>query len=154
MLTACGESCHASTSVGQQRHGAPVGLDFDVQPVRVSSDEPTHMLTVEKADLSVLANVQRTIFEHREEIWRAVVSGSMPYVPGGEAQRRAEAGTLFEASFEGCALGNKLGSVTSSSSRTRLREWLACGVPVVEAYGNLESPAGGSVGDQYPGCQP
>jgi hypothetical protein len=152
MLVACADGCHSSSAQGQARHGAPSGLDFDLAPVVVEGIEIGTELMVDDAAIEGLRERQLAIFERREHIYRAVVTGSMPYAPEGDAQRAASAGSTFRRDEASCALLEELGSIEQAATRELLRDWLACGAPLIEAQGPLDRAVGGTVGDQFPAC--
>jgi hypothetical protein len=156
--------CHASDATGELRQGAPKSLDFDLNPAgSATGDEDS----VESGDLVLNAKAiarlrknQRAVFDNRELIWTQIVDGLMP--PDGVGQPFRDKAPGAEADItKPCEKKEALGSVTSSQSRSILRNWLACGSPVVEAADEEVSesvltmqPAGlpGTVGQQMPLC--
>ena len=105
----CGNAvfCHSSSARGQARHGAPAGMSFDMLPE---------------------ATAWPRVVELREEIWDAVEGGSMP--PG-----RAGYDTLGDGDWafdvERTEQAPRLPKVATEEGKAVLRNWLACGAPVV-----------------------
>lgn len=98
-----GSTCHSSAAKGSSRSGAPAELNLDMLP------RPT--------------GVHR-VLQLREEIWDSLVSGQMPprdYAIGDGDWR-------FDVDRQG---KDKLPSLTSREGKGILRNWLACGAPVV-----------------------
>ncbi|MFK8001298.1 MAG: hypothetical protein AB8H86_17010 [Polyangiales bacterium] len=106
----CGDGsfCHASSALGADRFGTPQGLNFDLR------------LATNDVDTERLRADQLTTFRWRRAILRTQRSGSMP--PGLQGA-------------EIVALGRRyvdLPALTSDEGQEILRNWLACGAPVVE----------------------
>ncbi len=111
MHDSCGSGafCHAANAEGANRYGAPKGLSFDTLPL------PTHW---------------PEIVNHRGSIWRTVEDGTMP--PEGEGQRaRSTNDWAFDPARSTTA--RRLQPIRSRESKAALRNWLACGAPVVTA---------------------
>jgi hypothetical protein len=110
MHDSCGNAafCHSKNAKGSNRHGAPSGLDFDMLPL------PTGWPAVE---------------DHDSAIWSAVHGNSMP--PGGiGAKVQGDGDWLFDPAR---APGSrKLPLVVTSAGKAIVRNWLACGAPVVD----------------------
>ena len=118
MQQSCGNGsfCHSSGIDGNNRVGAPHGMDFDMVGSR---DE----MTVDEDALERLARGREMSFEWRDEIFGSVRSGFMP--PGNAGfSVVADVGYRFEN-------GTKLPSIESAEGQEILRNWLACGPPVV-----------------------
>ncbi len=105
----CGSAafCHAANAKGDDRYGAPYGLNFDTLPL------PTHWPEV---------------VEHRKEIWGSVLDGSMP--PEGVGQR-ALGNNDWSFDPERLPSSPRLARLTKKDSKAALRNWLACDAPVV-----------------------
>jgi hypothetical protein len=148
--------CHSE--IATNRYGVPAGLDFDIAPVSASTVVDTDagaLGSVAQADLERLREHQRKVFDKRDSIWEQVKRDLMPPDGVGEPFRNTTNGTLITVSGGTCTDGLALGPITSNETREQLRKWLACGSPIVEAnVPNLEVPAGGTVGDQFPACAP
>ncbi len=105
----CGNAafCHSSKAEGKDRYGAPSGLDFDTLP------SPIHWPKV---------------VDHRAEIWSAVLDGTMP--PDGVGLR-VVGNNEWSFDPERRDASERLGPLTSKEGKGALRNWLACGAPVV-----------------------
>lgn len=111
-------SCHGeSTSMG-----APEGLNFPLDLVTGSGAEA---VSGGRRLLWAQSNVHR----HRDLVYGSVVGGSMP--PRGSVP----ASTRFAD-----ADGNELPLIRSEEGQEMLRNWLACGSPVVERTTPLVQP--------------
>lgn len=109
MHDSCGSAafCHSEGAKGEARFGAPRRLDFDMLP---------------------LATGWPSVVTHSKAIWASVLDGSMP--PEGEGQRAVSNGNW---SFDpaGRAEADRLPSLSTRAGKAVLRNWLACGAPVV-----------------------
>ncbi len=160
--------CHSSGAKGAQRQGVPKDLDFDLQPapaVSATSDEgvPSGSMQVNAKALAKLRRNQRLVFDRRDEIWDQIKDRLMPPEGVGAAFRKAVPG--YDVTVDGarCKRGSDaLGAISTKGTRTIVRNWLACGAPVVELSNNAvpvsvltQTPAGrpGTVGQQMPFCQ-
>jgi hypothetical protein len=98
-----GSTCHSSAAKGESKHGVPADLLFDMLP------RPT--------------GVNR-ILSQRDNMWDSVTSGQMPpkeYAVGDGDWR-----------FDVDRLGmEKLPALSTDEGKGILRNWLACGAPVV-----------------------
>jgi len=132
LAVSCGNGsfCHSRAARGDDRFGAPAGLDFDVQ--LASADASA-------GDLERLAAAISEVRDHRESIYLEVRTGRMP--PFGEATLVAHAGVPRFADAE----GTRVPFVDSFEGLAVLRNWLACGAPVVE-----RTEGSGTVGDVVP----
>lgn len=112
ILTACGGGafCHTAGIEPEMRFGAPEGMDFDVEP----------LVAPDATELERLRVAQLDTFHYRRRIWDQVESGLMP--PG-------DVGAEVVAQARGYA---GLPSLADPEGREILRNWLSCGVPVVE----------------------
>jgi hypothetical protein len=129
-------SCHSSGAFGSARHGAPFGLDFDVLLACESGP------SCDADDVARLERSRDRIVGHRHAIADAIASGSMP--PGAEARAlRDVAGEYVRvplgdqvSHLEGrvalsTATGDRLLPRLDREGRRVLRNWLACGAPVI-----------------------
>ena len=128
--TSCaGGVCHTSGIAPGQRYGVPAGLDFDVGIAVGDTPEAT------SAALERLRRARRLVWNWRASLWDAVHRDFMP--PSGS-----------DAALEWHdADGRALPGVRTSEGKALLRNWLACGAPVVEG---VEGPGSGDVGDIVP----
>lgn len=106
----CGEGafCHSPDIPAADRYGAPAGLDFDLS---LATDAPS----VER-----LRRGQLELYRHRELAMRTVERGTMP--PSGVGREVVDAATRYR----------NLPAIDTPEGRAILRNWLACGAPVVE----------------------
>jgi hypothetical protein len=124
-----GGVCHTSGIAAEQRFGVPAGLDFDVG-IAVG-DTPEE----QAASLARLRRARRLVWNWRADLWKAVHRGFMP--PEGDAAT---------AEWRD-ADGFPLPEIRYYEGQQLLRNWLACGAPVVES---TNGPASGDVGDVVP----
>jgi hypothetical protein len=113
MHDSCGNGafCHSSAASGSQRWGAPSQLNFDMMPPRGWP----------------------AVIERREEIWSSVTGGQMP--PAGRGHDVLGDGQWsFGLGDDGA---DTLPAITTREGKAALRNWLACGAPVV---GNTRVP--------------
>ncbi|GAB4202043.1 MAG: hypothetical protein OHK0013_14830 [Sandaracinaceae bacterium] len=125
IAASCGGSavCHTSSD-GARRFGAPADLVFDVGLVE-GPDEDAEQTRLREAVLS--------LYRHRDAVYTSVVQGTMPPAGRGEVPDLREAASMYRR-FAGPddEVGVPLPTVQSPEGREILRNWLACGVPVVE----------------------
>jgi hypothetical protein len=117
MLAYCG-FCHNDPGA----FGVPQGLEFDATLVTATGEEGI-------AQARRLLARQATIHRHRDLIYQQVVGGHMP--PRGFTD---PAGTWTD---EG---GNPLPGIRDPRAHEMLRNWLACGSPVVERTSPVAMP--------------
>lgn len=162
MQVHCGDSgfCHSPSATGQGRAGAPLTLDFDlalacragVDPccdeaqceayamtacrdepegsradcVQSTYDEEMARVT---AGLERLRRNQRETYDHRYDVLRTVEDGSMPPGAAGEGTR---AFAEYYGEFEAGTFSGRIPTLDTRAGREVLRNWLACGSPVLE----------------------
>jgi hypothetical protein len=169
-----GGTCHSSTAKGESRQGAPEGLDFDLAlappgAVIPGADGGVLAVQLNNVDVAGLRNRQRKIFDERELVWEQIDKGLMP--PSDDFKSKVTSIARFMFGSDGsCPAGTNLGSFTDA--KKELRNWLACGTPIVETNssslpfvpvsptsdaGAPEKAAGaiayaGAVGYQFPAC--
>jgi hypothetical protein len=114
--------CHTAGATGDQRKGVPHGLDFDVAVLTVQSLE---------SDVIRLRKGVTAIRDEAEEIYSQVESGAMPPGKEGEAARANIAWKAQTAM--GSLIDALLPDVASKDGTELLRNWLACGAPVISA---------------------
>ncbi len=132
-----GGFCHSPAASGPSRIGAPAGLNFDVQlGCELGSDGLCPEAQQPGYD-RLLRNAQRT-FDHARSILAEVEAGTMP-PSGSEAEGVVQAGGEYfraggSATFDAINGGDTpLPELDSSEGREILRNWLACGAPVIGA---------------------
>lgn len=170
LTTSCATGCHSSLAKGADRRGAPAGLDFDLRPITTPAPGPVVpgsnggivAVQVDPNQLAGLRARQRKVVDERDSIWEQVEKGLMP-PQGGLALNVMR--TMFgqDGSCTGMA-----GLADDAQAKLQLRNWLACGAPLVETYSALlpvaapanavDQAAGtaaysGTVGYQYPECK-
>lgn len=109
MHDSCGNAafCHSNGASGDSRYGVPHGLDFDMLP------SPSGW---------------RTVREHEEDVWEAVLDDNMP--PAGVGKKvQGDGDWRFDPNRS--ASSEKLPALSSAAGKAALRNWLACGAPVV-----------------------
>jgi len=159
MNQACSTGCHSSTATGSDRRGVPAGLDFDLRPVDEEDAAGTKksgsstIVKLKSAQIAGLRERQRKIVENRDLIWQQVRDGLMP--PSGMFE--AVMSTIVaSATSTPCKAGKPYSKMQAGQTREVLRNWLACGAPLVETNGKMvaKSNAVGAAGYQYPACMP
>lgn len=119
-----GNFCHAEGAL--DRYGVPSGLDFDAA-----------LATDGGATLERLARIQNTIHRNRNDIYAAVATGSMP---PGAIGRSLDTPLYFDIP-DPAVEPEMLAGIDTPRGREALRNWLACGSPVIERTAALASPA-------------
>jgi hypothetical protein len=157
---ACATGCHSSKAEGDDRHGAPAGLDFDLEPIDATGlDTEENMngrpFAVLAPDVvNGLRARQRKVFSERNRIWQQVRDGLMP--PDGRFDGFRLFTTMITDSAEAspCTRGTALKDLESKPVQDVLRNWLACQAPIVESYGGPVEVDGtaGTAGYQYLEC--
>jgi hypothetical protein len=122
VIASCGYGglCHAEGIDAEQRYGAPAGLDYDLRPAGIDG-------TVDLAEVDRLRRMRDRVHAHRGLIWASVSAGRMPV--GGEVGADIRESAPRYTYPNGDA---PLPGLDTVEGREILREWLACGSPVVE----------------------
>jgi hypothetical protein len=140
-----GGSCHANGATGDGRNGAPHGLNFDVQPVTLSSTA---------ADVTVLKDGITKVRDEASELWGAIDEGEMP--PGKAGER------VVPTYYSDAAGTMKATGLDVASGKDKVRNWLACQSPIVAAtsnsavktdamgLGTILDPGKASIGPTFP----
>jgi hypothetical protein len=129
MITSCGGAsyCHTQTPTSSTvpRYGAPADLDFDPLIVDGAPDE-------QEAQARLLAAVG-AIHRHRDAVYASVVSGVMPPRGRPPVPDLREAAAAYRT-YAGASdmTGTPLPAIQTTEGEEILRNWLACGSPVVE----------------------
>lgn len=142
----CAEGvCHSSLAEHGSRKGAPYGLNFDVRPLS-SQSTPDNVRALRDG----LANVR----DEADDMWGEIAEGSMP---PGEAGKRAD---QHWKRADGKAAG--LPGLSTDVGKATVRNWLACGAPVIsgvtgasaeaESFGTVMDPL--DVSSSEPGGTP
>lgn len=119
-----GNFCHSSTAL--DRYGVPAGLDFDAFPLRVAAN------TNDDEGLRALVRAQATIHRNRSAIWGTVVNGSMPPGGAGDTVEIHNYGWVTDPS--NLDSDQPMADLDTLEGREILRNWLACGSPVIERW--------------------
>lgn len=133
LLTSCGTGtfCHSENST--RRYGAPWDLNFDLQLADNFEDD--------SEGATRLRRIQRKVHNVRNEIYAAVLDGTMPPGRVGRLvdQHTTNPYSIFQDDED--TEGTVLPSVRTSEGHAILRTWLACGSPVVERTTLATPPA-------------
>lgn len=119
-----GAYCHASSA--HDRYGVPAGLDFAALPLAVPAG------FIDDRGLRDLVATQERIHRMRNAIWASVTSGSMPPGAVGRETEAHQHGWVVDPS--NVSMDRPLPALDSPDGRALLRNWLACGAPIVERY--------------------
>lgn len=125
LISSCaggGSFCHADSPMS--RYGAPYGMNFD--PVLADSARFAN----EATGAQHLYAAQLASHHFRNSIYAQVSSGAMPPRGIGD-QVMGSAYRQYAGPSD--SVGTELPSLRSADGREMLRNWLACGSPVVEA---------------------
>ena len=124
VIQSCGGGafCHSAGIDPPDRHGAPQGFALDVSLASASPD-------VNEDAVRRLGRAQVDTLNHASSVLGQVRSGSMPprgvdAVPIGRPE--------FQRIPPGARSGTSLPGIRTGEGQEILRNWLACGVPVVE----------------------
>jgi mono/diheme cytochrome c family protein len=112
-------SCHAETAVGANRRGAPHHMNFDTVGMRTA--DPT---MADEEALERLETARNRLFETRFDVVSSVERGTMPPGDVGAAAHSPQDYAYVD--------GTPLPSIASEAGQETLRQWLACGTPMVE----------------------
>lgn len=111
----CSEGvCHSEVAVNDARKGAPHGLNFDLRPLTPTSTP---------ANISALRAGVVKVRDEAGEIYGELTAGTMP--PGAAGQRPDPAWKLQSGQVA------NLPGVNTDVGIATVRNWLACGAPVV-----------------------
>ncbi len=146
MITSCavnGAYCHAAAP--QDRYGAPFGMDFD--PILADSD--VFDGNRDRGEARLLA-VRTRIFDLRDDIYAQVVGGQMP--PRGIGSARVDDSLAMGGGYHSYTdasdlVGTSVPTVHTAEGHAILRNWLACGAPMIEGVTPVMSVACHQDGD-------
>jgi uncharacterized membrane protein len=115
----CAEGvCHSAYAANASRKGAPFGLNFDVAPLSSASTP---------ANVSALRDGISHVRDHASSLWGEIAAGTMP--PGEAGNRGEQQWKALDA--DGNAQVTPLTNITSDVAKSTVRNWLACGAPLV-----------------------
>lgn len=121
--------CHDEGAEGRDRYGVPLGLDFGL-PIAVIEDvrEP-----LPEGHQAMLTRSRENILRHAEAMLTLIDRGAMP--PGADPDENLAQGGYrhLEYRLGQCHFGDALPSIQTEEGRELVRNWLACGAPIVEA---------------------
>lgn len=144
MIASCGYGgfCHSEGIDPELRYGAPAGLDFDVRLAGYDD-------VVDLDEVDRLRRMREQTSAHGRLIWASVSAGRMPV---GGAVGRSVAESAPRYTFERTQA--PLPGLETAEGREIVRNWLACGAPVVERT-EAPTPTAGyrAVGDAVPGIE-
>jgi hypothetical protein len=107
-------TCHSMFAERDSRKGAPYGLNFDLAPLTRRAVE---------ANFSALHDGLAQVHHSANDMWGAIADGAMP--PGKAGQRPDEEWK----NADGAAAG--LPGLSTDVGKVTVRNWLACGAPVI-----------------------
>jgi hypothetical protein len=127
----CGDGsfCHAPAARGENRIGAPAGMNFDVSLVCTEDLANCQANPPYDSRVSRLEGEQNNVRDWSEGMIQEIRAGAMP---PGEAGQRVRNNTPWLRED-----GTELPSIDSSEAQEIVRNWLACQAP---AIGRTESP--------------
>jgi hypothetical protein len=106
--------CHSSAAVNDSRKGAPHGLNFDLHPLTAQSTA---------ANISSLKDGVAKVRDDASDLYGEISGGTMP--PGDAGKRPDVAWKLANGTSA------NLPGIGSDVGKATVRNWLACGAPVV-----------------------
>jgi hypothetical protein len=106
--------CHSALAEKGSRKGAPHGLNFDVRPLSAGSTAD---------NISALRDGLSEVHDEAGSMWGEISDGAMP---PGEAGKRSDQNWKRA---DGTAAG--LPGLSTDVGKATVRNWLACGAPVV-----------------------
>lgn len=137
--TSCADLfCHSPTETTTQRYGTPAHLFFNVG---VPCDDAGCL----PGAIETFRARQANVFEHRELILGAIDRGTMPPGDIGDQLRYTNGRYVVVDTDDAFFMGGvedgiPLPDIESSLGREIVRNWLACGAPVVERFESPEFP--------------
>ena len=134
----CAEGvCHSAYAENANRKGAPHGLNFDVAPL-TSASSP--------ANVSALRDGISHVRDYASSLWGEIAAETMP---PGEAGNRGDQ-QWMALDTEGNPQPTPLTNIKADVAKSTVRNWLACGAPLVagttdavpeaQALGSLVAP--------------
>jgi hypothetical protein len=120
----CGHGgyCHSRLATGLARRGAPLELNWDSHLASLDGN-------INPYSLDTLRQGQLNLFENRQLVWTMVEGGAMPPMDGDATDG------VFDRSdrpFFHRAGGGAVVGLDMEQERDHLRNWLACGSPLIE----------------------
>lgn len=124
LVSSCGYGafCHGADATDRERFGVPRGLELDV---RIAAEDGS----VDEAAIARLRHGRFRAVQEARAILHTLDLGTMP--PDGELSRMVASGAPVYVHASDAGL-EPLPSVDTPGGREIVRNWLACGAPVVE----------------------
>jgi hypothetical protein len=130
----CAEGvCHSAYAENANRKGAPHGLNFDLAPLTSASST---------ANVDALRDGITHVRDHAGSLWGEIAAETMP--PGEAGNRGDQEWKALDK--DGKPQVTPLTNIKSDVSKSTVRNWLACGAPLVAGVTGAGAPAE-SLGD-------
>lgn len=126
-----GNFCHSSTAL--DRFGVPAGLDFDIAPTASAG------MSYDRAGSARLAYAHNMVDRQARAIWATIANGSMPPGRVGDTLSVHTFGWVVDPAD--VTRDVALPTLETPEGREIVRNWLACGAPVVEAWAAFSAPS-------------
>jgi mono/diheme cytochrome c family protein len=117
----CSGYCHAASAVGDLRNGAPHGLNFDVAPLTAQSPAGSD---------GVLRDGIAKVRDEAADMYGQIEDGDMP--PGKVGMRTVPIYKVVPSAEHPDGKAN-LPTISEAAGKATVRNWLACGAPVISA---------------------
>ncbi|HJL17644.1 MAG TPA: hypothetical protein RMH99_18415 [Sandaracinaceae bacterium LLY-WYZ-13_1] len=143
VIASCGGGsfCHSEAAAGDDRRGAPTGLDLDLRLAAHAGWDADG----EEARLERLRRSQDAIYGTRHLSMEQVERGLMP--PPGMATREVlDASPRYARVDPASGERTPLPGLDTEQGRALLRNWMACGTPVVSRTSPASEPIDEPVG--------
>lgn len=132
-------SCHSASASAGARGLAPVGFNFDLGTLHdACADDPSDADCVHAQQ--VLADSDAIMFDYRQLSWNEVDQGRMP-PQNFEDENNS---SLYRTIDEDGRPADPLPSLSDPSSRELMRQWMACGGPVIGRVIGLDGEVPGN----------
>jgi hypothetical protein len=125
-----GNFCHSSSAL--DRFGVPAGLDFDIAPT--ASDGTRY----DRTGSARLAYAHNMVDRQARAIWNTIANGSMPPGRVGDTLSVHTFGWITDPTDP--TRDVPLPTLETDEGREIVRNWLACGAPIVEAWAAFTAP--------------
>lgn len=120
--------CHAEGASGENRNGVPAGLDYGLFACTIDSggtcQEPDF-------DPDLLSRNAGRVFDHARRILGEVQAGTMPPLAGNDLDDYYRFGSRTTFDLATRTGDTPLPAIDSPEGEEILRNWLACGAPVI-----------------------
>jgi hypothetical protein len=125
-----GNFCHSSSA--RNRYGVPAGLDFDIAPTGSTGTG------YDRSGSARLARAYNMVDRQSRGIWSTIATGAMPPGVVGDTLSVHTFGWVVDP--DDAARDVALPTLDSPAGREIVRNWLACGAPIVEAWESFMPP--------------